>query len=95
MYGDLPNTIAVEKPREVHTCADADHISTRMLKLHEQIGEQYETAAESAVKEQLAMAGARLAAVLNSIWPTCPRLATGRRNGFRISALLLMNHIER
>jgi hypothetical protein len=65
----LPNKIAVEKPREVSTCADADHISTRMLKLHEQIGEQYEDAAESAVQEQLAKAGARLAAVLNLLWP--------------------------
>jgi hypothetical protein len=40
-----------------------------MLKLHEQIGEQYEDAAESAVQEQLAKAGARLAAVLNLLWP--------------------------
>ncbi len=50
-YGDLPNKIAIEKPREVNTCADDDHISRRMLHLHEQIGEQYETAAESAVEE--------------------------------------------
>jgi hypothetical protein len=39
-----------------------------MLKLHEQIGEQYENAAEPAAEEQLAKAGARLAAVLNSVW---------------------------
>ena len=69
VYGDLPNEIAVEKPREVNTCADDDHISTRMLTLHEQIGNDYESAAEAAVQEQLAKAGARLAAVLNSVWP--------------------------
>ena len=69
VYGDLPNKVAVEKPREVNTCADDDHISTRMLGLHEQIGDDYESAAETAVQEQLAKAGARLAAVLNSIWP--------------------------
>lgn len=68
-YGDLPNKVAVEKPREVNTCPDDDLISTRMLKLHEQIGNDYENAAESAVEEHLAKAGARLAAVLNSAWP--------------------------
>jgi S1/P1 Nuclease len=69
VYGDLPNKVAVEKPQEAHTCADDDHISTRMLKLNERIGEKYESAAEAAVQQQLAKAGARLAAVLNSVWP--------------------------
>jgi S1/P1 Nuclease len=69
VYGDLPNKIAVEKPREVNTCADDDHISMRMLKLHEEIGEQYEDAAESVIQVQFAKAGARLAAMLNSLWP--------------------------
>ena len=41
VYGDLPNKVAVEKPQEVNSCADDDYISTRMLKLHEQIGHQY------------------------------------------------------
>jgi hypothetical protein len=40
-----------------------------MLKLHERIADDYESAAESVVLEQLAKAGARLAAVLNSLWP--------------------------
>ena len=62
VYGDLLNKIAVEKPQEVNTCADNDHISTRMLKLHEHIGNDYENAAESAVQEQLAKAG----------WPNFP-----------------------
>jgi hypothetical protein len=69
VYGDLPNKIAVEKPLEVNTCADDDHISTRMLKLHEQIGTDYEDAAETVVQEQLAKAGSRLAAMLNAVWP--------------------------
>jgi hypothetical protein len=45
------------------------NISMRMLKLNEQIGNDYESAAEAAVQEQLAKAGARLAAELNSVWP--------------------------
>jgi S1/P1 Nuclease len=69
VYGDLPNKVAIEKPREVNTCADDDHISTRMLKLDEQISNDYERAAEAVVQERLAKAGIRLAAVLNSLWP--------------------------
>jgi nuclease S1 len=68
VYGDLPTKVAVKKPEPVNACSDDDHISARMLKLHEQIGEQYEEAAEPVVQEQLAKAGARLAAVLNSMW---------------------------
>jgi hypothetical protein len=44
-------------------------MSTRMLAVHERIGNAYESAAEAALQEQLTKAGARLAAVLNSIWP--------------------------
>jgi S1/P1 Nuclease len=69
VYGDLPNKVATEKPQKVNTCADDNHISTRMLNLQEQIGDAYESPAESVVQEQLAKAGARLAAVLNSLWP--------------------------
>lgn len=68
VYGDLPTPVAIEKPQPVNTCTDDDHIAARMLKLHEQIGKEYEGAAESTVQEQLAKAGARLAAVLNSVW---------------------------
>ena len=69
VYGDLPAKIAIEEPEPVNTCADDDHISTRMLKLHEEISNQYDEAARATVQEQLAKAGARLAAVLNSVWP--------------------------
>jgi hypothetical protein len=69
VYGRLPVKVPIETPQDVHSCADDDHVSTRMLKLHEQLGNAYVTAAEAAIQEQLAEAGARLADVLNSIWP--------------------------
>ena len=69
VYGKLPTKVAVEKPRQVNTCADDDHISTRMLKLHEQLGDDYQKAAEGVIQERLAKAGIRLAAVLNALWP--------------------------
>ena len=69
VYGRLPVKVPVETPRDVHSCADDDHISARMLKLHEQLGDAYATAAEAAIQEQLAKAGVRLADVLNSLWP--------------------------
>lgn len=68
VYGDLPTELAVEKPVQVRTCADNDHISTRMLKLNEQIGANYDAEAGPVIQEQLAKAGVRLAAVLNSVW---------------------------
>ncbi len=67
-YGDLPTKIAIEMPRPVNTCADDDHISTRMLRLHEQLGDDYQSAAEGVIQEQLAKAGIRLASLLNSLW---------------------------
>ncbi|MGB7308044.1 MAG: S1/P1 nuclease [Candidatus Acidiferrales bacterium] len=68
-YGKLPHKIAIEPPRMVESCADDDHISTRMLRLDERLGADYENATAPVVQEQLAKAGVRLAAVLNSIWP--------------------------
>jgi S1/P1 Nuclease len=69
VYGNLPTKVAIEKPRQVNTCADDDHVSTRMLKLHEQLGDDYQKAAEGVIQERLAKAGIRLAAVLNAMWP--------------------------
>ncbi len=68
-YGRLPHAIAVEPPRPVSTCADDDHVSSRMLRLDERLGDDYERAAAPVVQEQLAKAGIRLAALLNSLWP--------------------------
>jgi hypothetical protein len=69
VYGRLPNKIAIETPRPVDRCADDDHVSTRMLGLNEKLGAEYQDAAAPVVREQLAKAGIRLAALLNSIWP--------------------------
>jgi hypothetical protein len=68
VYGILPAKIAVETPVEVNACSDDQHISTRMLNLHEQIGADYQGAAETVVQEQLTKAGIRLAAALNALW---------------------------
>jgi S1/P1 Nuclease len=68
-YGRLPTKIAIETPRPVESCADDDHISARMLRLNENLGSEYQDAAAPVVREQLAKAGIRLAALLNSIWP--------------------------
>jgi len=69
VYGRLPVKVPVETPRDVHSCADDDHISARMFQLHEQLGETYTKTAKATIQEQLAKAGVRLADVLNSLWP--------------------------
>jgi hypothetical protein len=69
VYAKLPVAIPVEKPVQVKSCADDDHVSTRMLKLHEQVSQQYVDAVAPTIKEQIAKAGFRLAMVLNQIWP--------------------------
>lgn len=68
-YGRLPVKIAIETPRLVESCADDDHISTRMLHLNENLSSEYQDAAAPIVREQLPKAGIRLAALLNAIWP--------------------------
>jgi hypothetical protein len=68
-YGRLQTKIAIETPRPVESCADDDHISTRMLHLNENLAAEYQDAATPVVREQLAKAGIRLAALLNSLWP--------------------------
>ncbi len=71
VYGDLPTTVAVEKPEPVNTCADDNRISKRMLKV---AGADWSAVRGRSrtcyrvIEEQLAKAGTRLAAVLNSIW---------------------------
>jgi hypothetical protein len=69
VYGFLPIKIAIEKPREVTSCADDDHIAMRMLNLNEKLDNDYQKAVTPVVQEQLAKAGVRLAAVLNQLWP--------------------------
>lgn len=68
-YGKLPSAIPIEPPRAISSCADDNHVALRMLRLHENLGESYESATAPVVQQQLAKAGARLAALLNSLWP--------------------------
>lgn len=69
-YGKLPTPIAVE-PRQppIENCTANNNIGRRMLKLHEAARQPYQKAATPEIEEQLAKAGARLAMVLNQVWP--------------------------
>ena len=67
-YGRLPVNVAIEKPLDIQSCADDHHISRRMLELNEDLEDDYQSAAAPVVEEQLAKAGSRLAALLNSLW---------------------------
>ena len=69
VYGKLPVHISVESPQPVKSCADDNHVSARMLKLDERLEQPYQDAAAPVVQQQIAKAGARLALVLNQLWP--------------------------
>jgi hypothetical protein len=68
VYAKLPAPIPVEKPVAVKSCSDDDHVSTRLLKLREQVAQAYLDAVAPTVNEQIAKAGVRLAMILNQIW---------------------------
>ncbi|MBY0279249.1 S1/P1 nuclease [Candidatus Binatia bacterium] len=67
-YGKLSPSVPVLEPRTLASCAQGG-ASQKMLALHLVADEGYQSAAAAAVEEQLARAGARLAAALNAIWP--------------------------
>jgi hypothetical protein len=69
VYVKLPVAIPVEKPVLVKSCVDDNHVSTRMLKLHEQVSQAYVDGVAPAINEQIAKAGIRLAMILNQVWP--------------------------
>lgn len=69
VYGKLPVHISAETPRPVMSCTDDNHISARMLKLNERLANPYQNMAAPFVRERLAQAGARLAFLLNQLWP--------------------------
>jgi nuclease S1 len=69
VYGKLPVRIPVEAPQPVTSCTDDDHVSARMLKLDEHLEEPYQEMAFPIVRQRLAQAGARLAMLLNQLWP--------------------------
>ena len=68
-YGALPVEIKpIEDAAQIAKCSD-DGTSKRYLELDEKIDDKYVNAAKPVVKERLAKAGARLAHILNDIWP--------------------------
>jgi S1/P1 Nuclease len=69
VYGKLPVRIPLEAVRPILSCADDNHISTRMLKLNEHLEQPYQDAAAPVVQQQIAKAAARLALLLNQLWP--------------------------
>jgi hypothetical protein len=69
VYGKLPVQVPAEQPVGNHSCSEDNHISTRMLKLNEDIEQPYQDVALPVFEQQLAKAGVRLALVLNQIWP--------------------------
>ena len=69
VYGKLPVRIPIEAPQHVKSCADDNHISTRMLKLNERLEHPYQDIAAPVVQQQIAKGGARLALLLNQLWP--------------------------
>jgi hypothetical protein len=68
-YGKLPVRVPVETPQPITSCADDNHVSARMLKLDERLGEPYQSIAVPVARQRLAQAGARLALLLNQLWP--------------------------
>ena len=68
VYGKLPAAVPVATTADPHTCKDGD-VTQRMLGLHLALEQPYQDAAFAVIEEQLAKAGARLAAELNRVWP--------------------------
>jgi hypothetical protein len=69
VYAKLPVAIPIELPERVKACSDDNHVSMRMLNLHERVSQQYVDAVAPTIDEQIAKAGIRLAMILNQIWP--------------------------
>jgi S1/P1 Nuclease len=69
VYGKLPVRVPVESPQHVQSCADDNHVSARLLKLNERLQQPYQNVAAQVVQQQIAKAGARLALLLNQLWP--------------------------
>ncbi|MGH9745350.1 MAG: S1/P1 nuclease [Candidatus Acidiferrales bacterium] len=68
-YGKLNKKIPIEAPLPVTTCADANHVSTRMLAFKEKVSSSYKSHTAPTIEEQIAKAGLRLSMILNQIWP--------------------------
>jgi S1/P1 Nuclease len=70
-YGGLPHPLPIETPRPMTACPDDKDPAAyaKMLQIDENLSAPYQDAAAPVVEEQLAKAGARLADLLNSLWP--------------------------
>jgi len=68
-YGDLPNLVAIDKhpDADVQKCSDNRRIGNRMLHKHIVVGQPYQDEVSGVIDERLAMAGLRLAMILNDI----------------------------
>lgn len=66
-YRALPAFVPRDSTVQVPSCADNNHIGTRMAELHIVLGERYDNVSRPIVEEQLTKAGLRLAALLNSV----------------------------
>lgn len=71
VYGHLPHPLPIEAPRPMTGCPDQKDRAAwaKMVEIDEDLAEPYQDAAAPVAEEQLAKAGARLAALLNSLWP--------------------------
>jgi hypothetical protein len=65
VYGELVPAMAIEPPVAVHSCTDDNNIGERMLQMHFYAGQNYQEIAGPVVEERLALAGVRLAMILN------------------------------
>ena len=65
-YRSLPAFIAREPEIKAANCSDNNHIGKRMADLHISLGARYDNVCHPIEEEQLAKAGIRLAALLNS-----------------------------
>jgi len=68
-YGDLPKVIAIDKhpDADVQKCQDNRRVGNRMLHKHIVVGQSYQDEVSDVIDERLAMAGLRLAMILNDV----------------------------
>ncbi len=70
LAGNKPfEKVSRERALQILSTAIAAVDQFHMLKLHEQVSQPYMDAVAPTINEQIAKAGARLAMVLNQIWP--------------------------
>ena len=69
VYGKLPVRLPAENPQAIKSCADDNHVAKRNLNLNERLSDPYQQMAAPVVRQQVAKGGARLAMLLNQLWP--------------------------